>query len=110
MYISKSLKYFRADENLTQLIDSLKKLIALDFEILFCPHRGIVEQGKQALEEKLENLLELCRQSQQLMQQGLDEEQIVVELLGPEDWLSKMSKFNISKGNLIRQAMTFDQF
>jgi hypothetical protein len=44
------------------------------------------------------------------MQQGLDEEQIVVELLGPEDWLSKMSKFNISKGNLIRQAMTFDQF
>lgn len=110
MYISKSLKYLRADENLTQLIDSLRKLIELDFEILFCPHRGIVEQGKKALEEKLENLLDLCNNSQKLMKDGLDEEQIVNKLLGPEDGLAKMSKFNISKGNLIRQAMTFNQF
>jgi glyoxylase-like metal-dependent hydrolase (beta-lactamase superfamily II) len=110
MYISKSLKYLRADENLTQLIDSLRKLINLDFEILFCPHRGIVEQGKKALEEKLENLLALCHNSQKLMQDGLDEEEIINKLLGPEDRLAKISKFNISKGNLIRQAMTFNQF
>jgi glyoxylase-like metal-dependent hydrolase (beta-lactamase superfamily II) len=110
MYISKSLKYLRADENLTQLIASLRKLIELDFEILFCPHRGIVEQGKKALEEKLENLLTLCHNSQRLMQDGLDEEEIVNKLLGPEDRLAKISKFNISKGNLIRQAMTFNQF
>lgn len=110
MYISKSLKYFRADEDLIQLIDSLKKLIALDFEVLFCPHRGIVKKGKQALEEKLENLLALCRHSQQLMQQGLNEKDIVIELLGPEDWLSRMSRYNISKSNLVRQAMTFNQF
>lgn len=105
MYISKSLKYLRSDENLTQLIDSLKKLIALDFEILFCPHRGIVIEGKQALRDKLQNLLTLCSQSQELMQQGLTEADIVVKLLGPEDGLAKLSKFNISKGNLIRQAM-----
>jgi glyoxylase-like metal-dependent hydrolase (beta-lactamase superfamily II) len=110
MYISKSLKYLRADENLTLLINSLRKLITLDFEILFCPHRGIVEQGKKALEEKLENLLGLCTDSQTLMRAGLDEKQIVNELLGPEDTLAKLSKFNISKGNLIRQAMTFDEF
>jgi hypothetical protein len=39
------------------------------------------------------------------MQQGLTEADIVVKLLGPEDGLAKLSKFNISKGNLIRQAM-----
>ena len=54
MYISKSLKYLRIDENLTQLIQSLRKLIALDFEILFCPHRGIVEEGKKALQKTKE--------------------------------------------------------
>ena len=105
MYISKSLKYLRSDENLTQLIESLKTLIALDFEILFCPHRGIVKEGKQALKDKLQNLLTLCAKSQELMQQGLTETEIVVKLLGPEDGLAKLSKFNISKGNLIRQAM-----
>lgn len=107
MYISKSLKYLRADEDLSQLITSLRTLIALDFEILFCPHRGIVENGKQALQEKLENLLNLCRQSQALMQQGFIEEEIIAELLGPEDALAKLSRFNISKGNLIRQAMHY---
>jgi glyoxylase-like metal-dependent hydrolase (beta-lactamase superfamily II) len=111
MYISKSLKYLRSDENLEQLMNSLEQLIALDFDILFCPHRGIVEKGKKALEEKLENLLNLCRQSQDLMEQGLTESEIVIQLLGPEDRLAKISKFNISKGNLIRQAMlyTFNQ-
>lgn len=108
MYISKSLKYLRSDENLAQLIASLRTLIALDFEILFCPHRGIVKEGKKALQEKLENLLTLCRQSQALMAQGLDEAAIIVELLGPEDRLAKISKFNISKGNLIRQAMLYN--
>lgn len=107
MYISKSLKYLRIDENLEQLISSLERLIGLDFEILFCPHRGIVERGKQALIEKRDNLLNLCRQSQQLMAQGLSEADIVIQLLGPEDRLAKMSKYNISKGNLIRQAMLY---
>lgn len=110
MYISKSLKYLRIDENLTQLIQSLRKLIALDFEVLFCPHRGIVEEGKKALQEKLENLLTLCRKSQELMKQGLNEGEIINQLLGPEDGLAKLSKFNISKGNLIRQAMTFEDY
>jgi glyoxylase-like metal-dependent hydrolase (beta-lactamase superfamily II) len=105
MYISKSLKYLRSDENLTQLIESLNTLIALDFEILFCPHRGIVKEGKQALQDKRQNLLTLCAKSQELLQQGLTETEIVVKLLGPEDGLAKLSKFNISKGNLIRQAM-----
>ena len=108
MYISKSLKYLRSDENLQQLITSLETLIELDFEILFCPHRGIVEQGKQALKEKRDNLLNMCRQSQTLMAQGLSESEIVVALLGPEDRLAKISKFNISKGNLIRQAMLYN--
>lgn len=108
MYISKSLKYLRADEDLAQLMDSLRKLIALDFEILFCPHNGIVEQGKEALKGKLNNLITLCQQSQTLANKGLTEEEIVIELLGPEDWLSKISKGNISKSNLIRQAVLID--
>ena len=50
----------------------------------------------------------MCRQSHTLMAQGLSESEIVVALLGPEDRLAKISKFNISKGNLIRQAMLYN--
>lgn len=107
MYISQSLKYFRADENLEQLIGSLEKLLKLDIGMLFCPHRGIVENGYDALREKRDNLIDLCRQAQSLARQGMTEKQITLELLGPEDWIARLSGENISKGNLIRQAMVF---
>ncbi|MDK2778376.1 MAG: MBL fold metallo-hydrolase [Pseudomonadota bacterium] len=105
MYISKSLKYLRKDENLQQLMDSLARLLTLDFDILFCPHRGIVEDGRNALQEKYDNLQALCRQAATLHQQGLDTTQITEKLLGPEDWMARVTGNNLCKGNLIRQAI-----
>ncbi|WP_028112707.1 MBL fold metallo-hydrolase [Ferrimonas kyonanensis] len=104
LYISKSLRYLRADEELQLLMHSIHKVLQLEFEVVFCPHRGVVEQGHQALSEKLENLKQLCHQARHLRQQGLDEQEMVRRLLGPEDWLAKVSFYNISKGNLVRQA------
>ena len=105
MYISKSMKYMRSDENLQLLIDGLRKLLALDFDILFCPHNGIVEQGREALQGKLDNLLKLCQQAQTLRQKNLPLEQITEQLLGPEDMLAKISKGNFCKANLISEAL-----
>ena len=105
MYLSKSMKYMRSDESLPLLIDGLRKLLALDFEILFCPHNGIVEQGRAALQGKLDNLLKLCEQAQELHQTNLSVPQITEQLLGPEDMLAKISKGNFCKANLIREAL-----
>lgn len=109
MYISRSLKLLRADENLQQLMASLETLLALDFEVLFCPHNGIVEQGKQALQDKFDNLSKLCQQAAELKQQGDDEDLIMEKLLGPEDTLARLTRGNISKRNLIRQAIELGQ-
>ena len=107
MYLSKSMKYMRSDENLQLLIDGLRKLLALDFDILFCPHNGIVEQGRAALQGKLDNLLKLCQQAQTLRQKNLTLEHIFrsEQLLGPEDMLAKISKGNFCKANLISEAL-----
>lgn len=105
MYISKSMKYMRIDESLPILIDSLRKLLALDFEILFCPHNGIVEKGREALQGKLDNLLSLSEKAQSLKAQGKSVDEITQSLLGPEDMLSKLSRGNFCKANLINQAL-----
>ena len=110
MYISRSLKYMRADENLEQLMDGLRKLLQLDFEIMFCPHNGIVEDGKAALQDKLNNLEAMCHKAASYSAEGLTEEQVVEKLVGPEDMLSKLSRYNISKGNLVRQAIELGKF
>ncbi len=105
LYISRSLRYLRTDENLAELIKSIEKVLKLDFEILFCPHRGIVEEGKQAMIDKFNNLTKLCKNAQALHQQGFSDKQIVIKLLGKEDGISYMSGFSIAKINLIKEAL-----
>jgi len=105
MYIARSLKHFRSDENLTELIGSLNRLLALDFDTVFCPHRGIVEDGYQAILDKRDNLVRLCEQAQALQQQGASEDDILVTLLGPEDMMARITRGNLSKRNLIQEAL-----
>jgi glyoxylase-like metal-dependent hydrolase (beta-lactamase superfamily II) len=105
LYLSKTIRYFRADENLSQLIESIGKILLLDFDTIFCAHRGILKNGKEALSVKLANILELCARTRELYQQGQSVEEIVKQLLGPEDMLAWLSNPNFSKANLISEAL-----
>lgn len=64
-----------------------------------------MESGYQAIKDKRDNLRQLCIKAQQLQRHGLSEEQIVVKMLGPEDWMATVTRGNLSKYNLIRQAL-----
>ncbi len=106
LYLSKSLTHLRSDENLQHLLQSIAKVLRLDWDVLFCSHRGIVAEGHAALTQKFDNLKRLCEQSRELHTQGVVEAEAVERLLGPEDGLSKISRYNICKRNLVRQAAT----
>ncbi|MCA9074120.1 MAG: MBL fold metallo-hydrolase [Planctomycetaceae bacterium] len=108
LYLARNLTHMRSDENLQLLMQSIVQVLRLDFDTIFCSHRGVVEQGHAALSEKLDNLKQLCEQARELHEQGLSESEIVVRLRGPEDGLSKMSRYNISKRNLVGQAAQVD--
>ncbi|NVK36401.1 MAG: MBL fold metallo-hydrolase [Gammaproteobacteria bacterium] len=105
LFIARKLKMLRADEDLNQLIESIKKVLKLDFKTLFCPHGGIVENGKSALNEKLENILAVCHQAQELDKSGVDLTEITKRVLGPEDMIAKLTGGNFCKANLIRQGL-----
>lgn len=105
LYIARSIRYLRSDENLMQLIQSIQRVLNLDFKTIFCPHRGIVKDGKQALKEKLENILILCEQSQDMSKRGIPIPAIVKHLLGKEDITSIVTGYNFSKRNLIKEAL-----
>ncbi|MBW3139994.1 MBL fold metallo-hydrolase [Ferrimonas balearica] len=105
LYLSRKLRYLRSDENLTELMASLRRVLTLEFDTVLCPHRGPVRGGHQALQDKLDYLEQLCDQAQSLARQGCSEKAVLKALLGPEDWLGHLSRYNISKTNLIRQAL-----
>lgn len=105
LYIAKTLKYMRSDENLSQLMHSIKKVLEFDFDVVFCPHRGIDEAGKAGMQAKLKNLTEICRKAQSLSATGLSLNEITEQMLGPKEYLDKISRGNMSKANLISQAL-----
>jgi len=104
LFIANKLKLMRSDEDLAQLIDSIQKVLKLDFEILFCPHGGIVKEGKKALQKKLDYILAMCAKVKELSEKGLDEQAVCDQILGPKDFLGKLTGGNMSKLNLIHEC------
>jgi len=85
LYIASKVRYLHRHENFSLQLDSLKRVLSYDFEVMFCPHRGIVKHGKQALQNKLDYLEGLIASAKQLHQQGMSTKQITRQLLGRED-------------------------
>lgn len=101
LYIASSVKYMSRDEDFCQHIESLQKALNLDFEQLFCAHRGIIDDGKAALAKKLDFLLSLREEVAHLYHKGLSPRAIRLQLLGKEDPVSYSSEFYLSKQNVI---------
>jgi endoribonuclease LACTB2 len=53
LYLSSYMRYLRNDENIYEIMQSLKTLIDLQPRILFCNHRGPIENAAAALKNKL---------------------------------------------------------
>ncbi|MBB6520408.1 MBL fold metallo-hydrolase [Pseudoteredinibacter isoporae] len=108
LYLARALKYMRSDEDLMELMLSLKKVLKLDMDVVFCPHRGIDEAGKAGMQDKLNYLIDLCQNAQQNREQGLSLDENTFQILGKPEMMDKISRGNFSKANLIRQALSVD--
>lgn len=78
-------------ERLPLLMDSIRRALTLDFEVLFCAHAGIVVDGKQALRKRLEAFEDIKGQVRDLAEKGLTIRQVTRRLFPgfqPLTWLS----------------------
>ena len=105
LYVAAHVRYAHKEENVQQQINSLKTAIALDFETLFCAHRGMINDGKAALQKKLDYLTSLQQQVIALHQKGVSKKQIRKQLLGREDTVALFSRFDMSKTHLIEACL-----
>ena len=105
LYIANRLKLLRIDEDIPTLLNSIQKVLTYDFDTLFCPHRGVVPEGQQRLQEKYNFIVNLAGEAQHLHQKGLSVIDISDQLLGKEGWFSILSGYNFSKRNLIQSCL-----
>jgi glyoxylase-like metal-dependent hydrolase (beta-lactamase superfamily II) len=64
------------DDDMQETIDTINKILTLDFDTIFCSHAGVVENGKAMLQKKLDFLLEIQDKVHTLREQGLDNREI----------------------------------
>ncbi|MEO1082714.1 MAG: MBL fold metallo-hydrolase [Acidobacteriota bacterium] len=106
VFIHERVKVFRRDEDFAASIESLRRLVALDFDALFCGHRPVSTGGPAALQRKLEWLLEVEDGVRRLDAEGQPLDQIVKRLrLERSAGFRRISMGDASAHNMVRSIL-----
>lgn len=71
LYVTPKTKVVLREESIPQIIDSLELALSLDFQEMYCNHAGYIENGKEALHRKLNNLKELSGKIELMAEKGM---------------------------------------
>lgn len=85
LYVSPETKVGIKTESIPQIMDSIRLLLALDFEHLFCSHVGYIANGREMLVKKLKYLVKLTKDVKLLQEEGLAIDKIDEQLF-PETY------------------------
>lgn len=77
LYLSSEIRFFRSDECMEDLIQSIKKILTEDFSVLFCSHNPVLSHGKEALKRKLQYLEDFTGEVKLMAGSGMDEKEIL---------------------------------
>jgi glyoxylase-like metal-dependent hydrolase (beta-lactamase superfamily II) len=106
LFIAGKPAYMRQDEEPNQQINSLKEILTYNFDKLFCSHRGIVNDGHKAIQNKLNYLEELRDKIQNLHKEGKTVDEITGILMGKESIISLLTLNHFSKKNIVKAFLS----
>jgi glyoxylase-like metal-dependent hydrolase (beta-lactamase superfamily II) len=101
LYLGERLRYLRQDEELLELIDSLRRVSRLGPREVFCAHRGRILDGPNALVRKAEHLETLRDAVREMLGRGLPPAQVTRLVVGPEGLLTLFSLGHFSARNFV---------
>ncbi len=107
-YLTDRTFFFRADEDYDLIVDTLRRLIALDVEVLCCGHTPVWINGREALSSKLAYMLETRDRIFELHERGMSPERIAHELFPRARkqlplWIGCGG--DVSPANIVRNAL-----
>ncbi|MFH1982152.1 MAG: MBL fold metallo-hydrolase [Pseudomonadota bacterium] len=105
LFLGERIKFFRADEKLLEQIRSIRGILDLNFDALFCAHHPMPIGGKAALRRKLQFLEDCYGEVEKLVRRGMGESDIICRLDPGLDRLARwITLGNVSYANLLRSA------
>ena len=110
LYLGQRIKFFLSDEKIFDQIQSLKKVLKLDFDALFCAHNPCSRNGKSKLKQKLQFLEDIVGQVQKLKDLGMNHKAIFKRMdSGKDKSIKLMTMGNVSFVNMLRSAYQSDR-
>ena len=101
LFCGRRLVYLRAEEDFGLMLESMKRVAELDIRVIFCGLKGVVENGGEALDEKIRTMEEIRDRALALSEKGVPPGQIRLRLLGREGWMYLLTNGHFSKQNVI---------
>jgi len=106
LYVNSYIGYFLREESITQQIDSIKKVLKLDFDVLLCGHNPQFKDGKIKLEKKLNFLRSFKDDVKREYEKGKGAEEIFRVLnLKEFKFVKFVSGGALSKLNMVRSVI-----
>lgn len=101
LYLGSKTTYLRPRESFQAQLSSLKTIVQLKPEYMFCGFRGFLTNATSRLSEKIRNMESLQEKTLYLQKEGNSPKSIRKKLLGKEDAMKFLTHGNFSKQNLI---------
>lgn len=106
LFVNSYIGYFLKNESVIQQIESIKKVLALDFDVLFCSHNPQLQDGRKKLEQKLQYFEDFYGKVVAAYTKGLSVKQIFKALnLKEHGFTYLLSHGQLSKLNMVRSAI-----
>lgn len=91
LYVQTKTKVVLREESIPTIIRSIKHLLTYDFDEMYCSHAGILKDGRKALENKRDYLMDIQHQVLEGYQDGLSPQQIHDHLFKRKYPITKLS-------------------
>ena len=106
LYLNSYIDYFLKDESITDQIESIKRILKLDFKTMLCSHKPQLQNGKQQLTKKLNFLETFFHEVSSLYLKGYSAKEIFKSMKLKENRFVKMlSGGGLSKQNMVESVI-----
>lgn len=106
IYVNDYIKIFMSEESILQQIDSINKLLTLDFDVLLCGHNPQFEGASLRLKAKKNFLEDFYDRVKAEFLKGKNEAEIMESLkLKENQWIKTLSIGRLSQVNMIRSVI-----
>ena len=106
LFVSEYIRYFMRSESMKQQIESIRKVLKKDFDVMFCGHNPQFKNGKQKLRNKLQFLEEFYGKVVKLYENGYSVRAISNDMGLKKKWsIRLLSGGELSPLNMVRAVI-----